>query len=605
MALLGKISVQLDAVTKGFTAAMKRAEKPVRGFARAIGLNDKRLTAFNNAIGRGATGALRAFSTGVVRAGVKIVAFTATMAAMAGVAVSVTAAISKLVGTMGEIDKITKASDKLGVATETMVAFRLAASRTGVDVNQVGTIIQRFTRRLAEAAVGTGEAKGALEELGIDPAAFQQLSVENQIRGIADAMGQVQSRGDQVRLAFKLFDTEGVGFLNTLDMIRDSWSEIVDETERAGVAFSRVDAAKVEEAADALDKIKTLLNGFATQVTIELSPLLTALSEHFITMADEAGGMRSVALDAVESMIRAYAGLGDVLAGIEMALINIQSLMIGTIKTAIQLLKVSDYTPAGQIAKQARRAVGIPSAEDMGLTPESLQSVLDENQARHDELWDSFGTRGEKALDAISKIRAEADKRAKENAKDALDRLEKPSVPTPETAAEETADALDRLAKETNDSVKNLKEFKKELKPGQFGQVGKTGALAAVGGFSGGIVASGGGRGSRARSVARAQIRARRAPGGANAGMIGGFNTGGVNSTMFGRLNGGANEGFGPGTSIGLVQGGAGSAVSNASRSMTINGKSTVSDEQTHTLLERLITDIRFTIGGGSKAVAG
>jgi hypothetical protein len=592
MALLGKISVQLDAVTKGFTAAMKRAEKPVRGFSRAIQRNATRLAAFNDAIGVKATRMLRAFAEGVLRSGVKLAAFTASMAAMIGVALSLGAAISKLASSFKEIDKVTKAADKLGVAVETMVALRVAARRSGVDVDAVGTIVQRFTRRLAEASIGTGEAQDALKELGIDARKLMRLSADEQLLAVADAMGEVGNRGDQVRLAFKLFDTEGVGFLNTLDLMRDNWDGIREETERAGKAFDRVDASKVELANDTVDKLKVQMEGFADVVAVQLSPVITTLGEKLLVIIDNLGGMRNIAIDSFEAMAKGMIKLVVLSKNIAEGFTVVQ-LQLAKTAQAGQQARLDALTSTGSTGRNMRASGQFSIKDEFAKNVEAKKSVRT-LERRLEKIREA--PLSEKELTAaFDKLREDIQKRAEDSADKPLDRLVKG----------EPAEAIEKMSKAAEDTTSSLKEMEKQV-AGQFGQVGKTGALAAVGGFSGGIVASGGGRGSRARSVARAQIRARRAPGGANAGMIGGFNTGGVNSTMFGRLNGGANEGFGPGTSAGLMQGGVSSAaVGNASSSMSINGKSTVSDEKTHTLLERLITDIRFTIGGGSKAVAG
>ena len=64
-------------------------------------------------------------------------------------------------------DAIGKTADKIGVGVEALQELRFAAKASGVEQQALDMALQRFTRRAAEAAQGTGEAKHALAQLGI------------------------------------------------------------------------------------------------------------------------------------------------------------------------------------------------------------------------------------------------------------------------------------------------------------------------------------------------------------------------------------------------------------------------------------------------------
>ena len=64
-------------------------------------------------------------------------------------------------------DKLSKTAAKIGTTTEALSKLQYAASLTGVETNTLNMAMQRFARRTAEAAQGTGEAKGAIKELGV------------------------------------------------------------------------------------------------------------------------------------------------------------------------------------------------------------------------------------------------------------------------------------------------------------------------------------------------------------------------------------------------------------------------------------------------------
>ena len=62
---------------------------------------------------------------------------------------------------------IGKTADTIGVGVEALQELRFAAKASGVEQQTLDMALQRFTRRAAEAAQGTGEAKDALAQMGI------------------------------------------------------------------------------------------------------------------------------------------------------------------------------------------------------------------------------------------------------------------------------------------------------------------------------------------------------------------------------------------------------------------------------------------------------
>ena len=107
--------------------------------------------------------AFRSVASGLNAASRAIFSFKSALAGAVGVA-----GLGLLVkSSLGSIDALGKTASKLGVTTE-IRSFVFAAELAGVSTRTTDMAIQRFTRRLSEAAVDTGEAKNALIELGIN-----------------------------------------------------------------------------------------------------------------------------------------------------------------------------------------------------------------------------------------------------------------------------------------------------------------------------------------------------------------------------------------------------------------------------------------------------
>lgn len=178
-------------------------------------------------------------------------------------------------------DNLAKTADRLGLTTEALGGLRHAGELTGVSTQTLDMAIQRMTRRISEAAQGTGVARDALDELGLSAQDLARKSPDEALRAVADAMGNVQNQSDQVRLAFKLFDSEGVKILNTLKLGSKGLNEAAQEAQDFGLAISRVDAKAIEDANDSFTRAQAAVKGVATIFAVELAPHLEKAATDF------------------------------------------------------------------------------------------------------------------------------------------------------------------------------------------------------------------------------------------------------------------------------------------------------------------------------------
>jgi hypothetical protein len=101
-------------------------------------------------------------------------------------------------------DAIGKTADTIGVGVEALQELRFADKASGVEQQTLDMALQRFTRRAAEAAQGTGEAKDALASMGItlrDQDGHLRRS-EDLLADVADAFARIEDPAERVRRAF-------------------------------------------------------------------------------------------------------------------------------------------------------------------------------------------------------------------------------------------------------------------------------------------------------------------------------------------------------------------------------------------------------------------
>lgn len=216
-------------------------------------------------------------------------------------------------------DALAKHADKIGISTEALSGLRHQADLNGVSQEKLDLGLQRMVRRVAEAAQGTGEAKNAIKELGLEADALAAMSPDQQFKAIADQMQNVGSQSDKVRLGFKLFDSEGVGLINAMRGGADEISRAQKEAEKLGITVNRIDAAKIEAANDAVAKSQGVFKGAANSIAIEFAPLVQAAADMFKDAALSSNGFRDEAINGVESVVLAISYAGDTVKGLEVA----------------------------------------------------------------------------------------------------------------------------------------------------------------------------------------------------------------------------------------------------------------------------------------------
>jgi hypothetical protein len=239
-------------------------------------------------------------------------------AAIAAVGVGGGAMLADLASeSMASVDAMAKHADKIGMNTEALAGLRHQAELNGVSQKNLDLGLQRMVRRVSEAAQGTGVAVSALDELGLSAKELNNLSPDEQFSRIAEAMEDVETQSDKVRLAFKLFDSEGVGLVNAMRGGPEALAAAAEESEKLGLAVSRIDAAKIEAANDASDRASKVFEGLGNTLAVAVAPVLTAINTEFVESAKASNGFKDTVNDGMELVVMSVGAVADVVNGLE------------------------------------------------------------------------------------------------------------------------------------------------------------------------------------------------------------------------------------------------------------------------------------------------
>ena len=208
-------------------------------------------------------------------------------------------------------DALAKTASKIGTTTEELSKLRYAADLTGVSATTMDMALQRFTRRTAEAAKGTGEAKAALKELGLDAIELVNMPLSERMLALSDAFSEARPEAAKLALAFKLFDSEGAALVNTLALGKDGLEAMFAEAQTLGVVMSTTAAKGVERANDALTRLFSLFRGIRDQIVAALAPIIERLSNNILerlrdAIEDTNGSVEKFAQETIVNFVKSF-----------------------------------------------------------------------------------------------------------------------------------------------------------------------------------------------------------------------------------------------------------------------------------------------------------
>lgn len=234
-----------------------------------------------------------------------------TAAVAAGAAIY--AANAQAIGSLGKV------ADKVDVAAQALGGLRHAAVAAGGAADDMDSALQEMQLRLAEAATGGGEAVEAIQALGLDARKLASLAPDVAIGKIADALGGVKNRADQIFLVDSLMGEDGVRLLNALDLGSEGLRAMTAEAVALGVAVNRVDVEKVAAANKSMLRAGQVLSGWGKTITVGMAPFVGALSKAFVDWARDSVDFGQISSKAIGWAIEGVGYLSNVLHGVHLS----------------------------------------------------------------------------------------------------------------------------------------------------------------------------------------------------------------------------------------------------------------------------------------------
>jgi hypothetical protein len=163
--------------------------------------------------------------------------------------------------TVESLSRVGDVADRVGLTVEQLQELRFAGEQTGVAANQVDNAMRRFSRRIAQAAAGTGELKAIVEanNLQLRNADGTLRPLNDIFRDYAELVRNAGSESDQLLVAFQAFGSEGQALVNTLDKGAAGLDEMAGKFRDLGGAVDREGIDRVHRFGDAWQRVTTFI----------------------------------------------------------------------------------------------------------------------------------------------------------------------------------------------------------------------------------------------------------------------------------------------------------------------------------------------------------
>lgn len=341
MAVIGSLLVNVKANSAGFSSGLAKMRTE--------------LVQFRNDLTQGfAGGAFQGFAQGIssafsaIGAGLSKIPYAGkVLGPLADGFAKVWGAMAPFLQQQAEvIDNVGKLSDRLGVSTENLAGMTHAADLSGVSQEQLVTGLEKFLKTAGDAQAGSASAREAFANLGLSM---------NDIAGKApiDALGMVFDRINSLNdvtarasATVAIFGKEGQSLAPVIAEGSAGLRSAALEADKLGLSFSRVDAAKVEAANDALTRLNAAFAGFFRTVVIQMAPFVEAGIAAVSDLIQEMGGVKPIAQGIVSAV--KFVGVGFA-AAFDAALFPIRAvvLQLDLVGKAIDAIKTGDFAGFG------------------------------------------------------------------------------------------------------------------------------------------------------------------------------------------------------------------------------------------------------------------
>lgn len=274
------------------------------------------------------------------------------------------------------IDSQAKLARSIGGTIDGLRGLQLASGEAGVSSEALKTNLEKLNARLGEAQRGTGQAKKALDMLGLSAVDLSNMDADQRLATIADRVRELDLSSSQTADALRNLGIRGGEMVDMLRQGGDAIRAAREDVDALGLSVSAIDAAKVEMANDAMERIQLTIESVSNRLAVAFAPILKVLADRFNELARENKGFGDVAINVAEWIVIAFAKVADVVQGLRVAFKGLHLLLSGVWATLVTLAQavVEVFAELGDIVT-APINLAIRGLNALGASIEEIPSI--------------------------------------------------------------------------------------------------------------------------------------------------------------------------------------------------------------------------------------
>lgn len=210
----------------------------------------------------------------------------AATAIAAGIGVAA-GAIGKLVSSaINYGDDIDKQSQKLGLSADAYQKWSIAVQMAGGDASTFQTAVRSLTNFIQDLTDGESDSMLALQQLGISYDDFMNMSFDDQLKTIVEAMQGLEEGTQKTDLAQQLFGQRAYQeLMPLLNQEKGSIDELFQSYDDMGLIMDDISVKKSAQLNDKFTILKETFKSMGNRIAIDLYPEIENLVDGLQNLA--------------------------------------------------------------------------------------------------------------------------------------------------------------------------------------------------------------------------------------------------------------------------------------------------------------------------------
>lgn len=153
------------------------------------------------------------------------------------------------------------AAERTGVAVDSLSRLKYVAEQNDVSFEALTQSIKHYQVIVSQAASGSKDSADALALLSLKAEQLKGLSLEDQLKLIADQFARIRDPADQTRVAVELFTRSGEQMVPVLKKGGTAIGELISKADELGITLNENTVGAVDRADKALKSLLATISG--------------------------------------------------------------------------------------------------------------------------------------------------------------------------------------------------------------------------------------------------------------------------------------------------------------------------------------------------------